>query len=642
MFSEDPTSPGLRLPVQHPEVGRPFVWRPLRRVAVDLWQSRNPDEAMLPHMALSLGRSLRLVLCERRNDQVTPAHQSRLGRIGLSPERHWAECRRGLTVQWRRVAPGVFITDVGDGLDAARLMLSEDIKALGFAGPPVAVVPTPGRAFVADGASLHALRDMLTRAVAAASRSQRVLSLLPMQWLDGAWRDAELPEALGALHDEIRAITRWHEWLDHCRAGTSETLGHAALMGPEVRLQAVWVKGTSVTLPICQDVVLVDPQLDGPERLSIVDMGQLCAVLPCTGPDDPTGTLRPFKGDSFPTQRERAFLVKARRWALDVNRPVLAAEGDPFADAGDVLPAFEGDALVAIRPDFSTAVLTRDEWLAATAHWPEEDRARLGMHLVAAELLGDVGWRESLIENSPLVQVPTEAERLRLLGNEVLQSLQRHLTPEGAPAEAERQVRLRRGAALLPEVFVPGASGGETGPWGLALRLTRAAQTGRLPFDDESLSAAVKSSLVGIALGTLEGALLGALEPRLHGVMTIRRQGLPASALVCLPAALHRLGLEGEWWVAAPTLDTLLMVRPGSARALEALLQEATRTLEHVRALDEALSERVMLLRDGTWQALELAPGDSGHEWLVEYASRVRMLRVQAALLGRRGTLGRA
>ena len=103
------------------------------------------------------------------------------------------------------------VAQVGDSYDATRLLLSEQIAALGLQGQPVALAADRELLILAGSADLPALGDMVNLAMQRFKEGVRYVSARPVVLIGGTWRDFEPPEGVAEPFGQFR------RFMDHRR-----------------------------------------------------------------------------------------------------------------------------------------------------------------------------------------------------------------------------------------------------------------------------------------------------------------------------------------------------------------------------------------------------------------------------------------
>jgi hypothetical protein len=129
------------------------------------------------------------VIAEGGSPTLRAVSQRRLGALGFTPRDAVAlateNLRRRGRAQFRRTSAGLWRCRCGDGFDAARLLLVEDIASLRVAGPQVAAVPDADTLIVAG---LYDARAMDALFAALAEEQPAAISGVPLLRDGTTWR----------------------------------------------------------------------------------------------------------------------------------------------------------------------------------------------------------------------------------------------------------------------------------------------------------------------------------------------------------------------------------------------------------------------------------------------------------------------
>ena len=235
-----------------------------------------------------------------------------------------ANLKKLTSAPFAQVSPGVFRSPFNDCYDAARLWLTDVVRALPVKGQPVAFAPERNHLYVTgseDAEGLHAAAKLAQ----AALQSPRWISGLAVLLTDDGWREFLPPPehpAFGILK-ELQVETRVREYTelktyleaDHKRTGRDVFVAKAAgWKNPKTggaHTISTWTRDVPTFLPRTDSVALVDTSLPKERAVRAIvpwDALQAIAAQRMT----PQGLTPDYHFvETFPTEEELAAIQAA-------------------------------------------------------------------------------------------------------------------------------------------------------------------------------------------------------------------------------------------------------------------------------------------------------------------------------------------
>ena len=229
---------------------------------------------------------------------------------------------RAMNLGFEKVAPGVWASAAHDNYDSSRLLLVDEINALGLAPPVVAMIPNRDALFLASGKDAKALLAMADLAETAAVEP-RPIHTVALCLVNKLWTECE-PEITPAVKARYHALAArgWGELYTEQHGPLQKLVGEdvfvaklTVLQDPETRRIVTYAALTHTVptlLPRAEVVALM--QIDTNEKarmLGIVSWERLMAVAGDRVKRDKRSPPRWSTGDYFPTAAEIAKLAPA-------------------------------------------------------------------------------------------------------------------------------------------------------------------------------------------------------------------------------------------------------------------------------------------------------------------------------------------
>lgn len=567
-----------------------------------------------------------------------PLSHGDLAKLGIGERDAVVRCLQGVgNASWNVAdAHGLAMSRSERGIAPAQLLLFGAGFQLPLAGRPIGIPVSENLVFVAGEDDAAAFERIAGLAEAEFARSENYLSLQPLVFDGQLWHDWK-PAAghpCEARCKELVSASRVREAKElapaYLPSHPGSSLAHLAPIPASEGggVVAAWVTDTSVLLPRCDRIVLLDAP-GRPEPRVEVRFDTFLEVMPAAV-EEVEDTVAPFwraRFGNFPTVRELRFMRERDRIA-----PIAPAE-PPAASPDELLAAWNAGDLVLVREvDQKTIALELPDRRRATvpisaiepglAQQPEEDQLRF--ELGRATML--------LLENGP--SDPEAVLVMAALKARV--HAWRATLPALVPELTDMQGEPIAPTQLYPVIRPPGyAEASDASMRGMVKQGVKVVVPERVsePFGDRHLVEYVAD--LGASSLTLTKANLP--EEQLPAVRAMARLNLEAASLarprpgpaagtyrapwmdgyaasrLLTPAAVSGLAVQGELLAFAVTVGHVWFAGTDDEAGMAAVLgaiEEAMHGGEMVTpyAWREILGAVPWVLRDGAFQPWDVPP----------------------------------
>jgi hypothetical protein len=230
---------------------------------------------------------------------------------------------RARPAAFEQVEPGLWMSRVGDSYDSARLLLVEEIRALGLSGNPVALVPNRDLVLLAGSRDARALLAAAEHAAAAAEQP-RPVHTIALCLGDEGWSDCSpdvTPEVKLRFHE--LATLGWAGLYEDQKPVLQDRLGDSVFVASasvvrdaasgEVFSFATWTRAVPTLLPRTDQVAFADVDTAGEMKLlGLVPWDRMIAICGPHLTSDGRSPERWATGHWFPSAEELVRLAPSR------------------------------------------------------------------------------------------------------------------------------------------------------------------------------------------------------------------------------------------------------------------------------------------------------------------------------------------